>query len=124
MRGKLSAAGCVPLRPMEGSTMAGVTTENTRFTPAVQGRSTCSTLGEALASTDASARADARPFNLIILGGGTFGSALAQEVFARDATRRFRILVLEAGPFELPEHVQNLPLPGLNVPAPTSIADL
>lgn len=104
--------------------MASITTETTRFTRDVQGRFVCNTIEEALASTDVGSRPDARPFTLIIVGGGTFGAALAQEVFARDATRRFRTLVLEGGPFLLPEHVQNLPLPGLGVPSPTSIKDL
>ncbi len=104
--------------------MAAITTETTRFTRDVLGRFVCNTIEEALASADAGARSDARPFTLIIVGGGTFGAALAQEVFARDTTRRFRTLVLEGGPFLLPEHLQNLPLPGLGVPSPTSIKDL
>jgi hypothetical protein len=35
-----------------------------------------------------------------------------------------RIHVLEAGPFVLPERVQNLPMLGLNQPSPTTIAEL
>jgi hypothetical protein len=32
------------------------------------------------------------------------------------AAKRHRILILEAGPFGLPEHVQNVALLGLNPP--------
>jgi choline dehydrogenase-like flavoprotein len=61
---------------------------------------------------------------MIIVGGGTFGSALAQHLFSVDTSHSHRILVLEAGPFLVPEHTQNLAMIGLNVPAPTSIAAL
>jgi len=37
---------------------------------------------------------------------------MAESLLERDATRSHRILVLEAGPFVLPEHVQNLPYLG------------
>jgi choline dehydrogenase-like flavoprotein len=66
-------------------------------------------LDEALASTDRTTHADARPFDLIVLGGGSFGSVLASHLFANDVTHAHRILVLEGGPVVLPEHVQNLP---------------
>lgn len=92
------------------------------FTRDVLGRYVCNGLDEALRSTRE--RPDARPFDVIVLGGGTFGLALAQHLFFRDAARRHRILVLEAGPMLLPDHVQNLPLPGLEVPGATSIAKL
>jgi choline dehydrogenase-like flavoprotein len=64
-------------------------------------------------------------FDIIILGGGSFGAVCAQHLFNQDATHSHRILVLEGGPFTIPEHVQNLPLlAGLNVPGATSIQDL
>jgi choline dehydrogenase-like flavoprotein len=66
-------------------------------------------------------RSDARPFDIIIIGGGTFGSAIAQHLFYADKTHSHRILVLEAGRMLLTEHVQNLPMIGLNVPGPTEI---
>ena len=61
-----------------------------------------------------------RDFDVIVIGGGTFGSVVAEHLLVTDRTRSRRILVLEAGPFVLPEHVQNLPFmggaPDLRVP--------
>src|SRR5437870_8501356 len=71
-------------------------TENTTFTHDVIGRYTANTWGEALCSMN---RVDARPFDTIIIGGGTFGSALAQQLLYRDKKKSHRILVLEAGRF-------------------------
>ncbi len=103
-----------------------LTTPSTVFTRDILGRYVCNTFTEALQSG---------PFDVIIIGGGTFGLSLAQDLFFR--SRRFdqgpggvpqdtlkpsnyRILVLEAGPFSLPEHVQDVPNLGLvNPPAVT-----
>jgi choline dehydrogenase-like flavoprotein len=103
----------------------------TDFTRDVLGRYVCNGLDEALRSTDRTvARPDgrpqieARPFDLIVIGGGTFGAVVAEHMSFRDRSREHRILVLEGGPGLLPEHQQNLPVLGLNVPGATSIADL
>jgi choline dehydrogenase-like flavoprotein len=94
----------------------------TDFTRDVLGRFVCNGLDEALASADP-ARPDTRPFDVIVLGGGSFGAVVAQHLFA--TSRIHRVLVLEGGPLLLPEHTQNLPLLGLNQPQPaTSIAAL
>src|SRR5215470_15104509 len=89
--------------------MTSPTPQRTDFTVDVLGRYVCNGLDEALRSTDASLDPDARPFDFIIIGGGSFGSVLASHIFSIDQTRAHRILVLEAGPFLFPEHVQNLP---------------
>src|SRR5260370_3879032 len=103
----------------------------TDFTRDVLGRYVCNGLDEALRSTDKNGRRpdgspqhDARPFDIIVIGGGTFGSAVAAHLFGADKAHRRRVLVLEGGPFVLTEHVQDLPMVGLDVPVPTSIADL
>src|SRR5688500_4453320 len=87
--------------------MGTLLTEDTTFTRDVKGRYICNTFAEARDSTDPSLCSAARPFDIIIIGGGTFGSALAQQIFFSDAARAHRILVLEEGPFLVPEHVQN-----------------
>jgi choline dehydrogenase-like flavoprotein len=83
--------------------------EKTSFTLDVIGRFTCNTDGEALAATQ---RPDARPFDVIVIGGGSFGPILAENVYFDDKTHSRRVLVLEAGPMVLPEHQQNLPVLG------------
>lgn len=83
-----------------------LTTENTTFTHDVLGRYICNTLQEARDSITGGGR----PFDFIIIGGGTFGAVLAEHLWFRTSNRNERILVLEAGPFLLPEHIQNLEL--------------
>ncbi len=97
-----------------------ITSESTTFTLDNMGRFLCNTLQEALDSAAQSVAGRRREFDVIVIGGGTFGSVVAEHLLATDATRSRRILVLEAGPFVLPEHAQNLPFgggaPDLRVP--------
>lgn len=84
--------------------------EDTSFSLDVLGRYSVNTLDEALDSAVPGRRfADARPFDHIVVGGGSFGGVLATRIFNLDVAHQHRVLVLEAGPFALPEHVQNLP---------------
>src|SRR5215213_1689563 len=83
---------------------------DTTFTLDNMGRYLCNTLQEAIDSTSPSV--GGRDFDVIIAGGGSFSSVIANGLFMRDPTRSRRILVLEQGPFVLPEHVQNLPFMG------------
>src|SRR5512134_399216 len=92
------------------------TPQRTDFSLDIIGRYICNGLDEALRSADRSSRRDARPFDVIVVGGGSFGPVLAQHLFHLDKARRHRVLVLEGGSLALPEHVQNLPMLGLNVP--------
>jgi choline dehydrogenase-like flavoprotein len=100
----------------------GLPTPDTDFSRDVLGRYLCSTFDDALVTIDPNARSaaglpprgDLRPFDFIIIGGGTFGAAVAEHLWFRSTGRSERILVLEGGPFLLPEHVQNLPVLGLN----------
>jgi hypothetical protein len=89
-------------------------TPETQFTRDILGNYVCNTFADA---------ASGGPFDVVIIGGGTFGLALAQDLLFRtqqqglgtlpeDSRWRppgFRILVLEAGPFALPEHTQDIP---------------
>lgn len=83
--------------------------ESTTFSRDFAGRYACNTLDEALASHDTAIHPDNRPFDAIIIGGGSFGAALASHLFHTDKRRSRRILVLDAGPLGLLEHWQNLP---------------
>jgi len=94
------------------------------FSRDILGRFVCNSLAEALASTDAAGRPGARPFDVIVAGGGSFGGVFAQHLLTTDVAHRHRILVLEGGPMGVGEHVQNLPMLGLDVPGATSLAAL
>jgi hypothetical protein len=48
------------------------------------------TFDEAQLSTDKGVRPDARPFDVIIIGGGSFGAALAQHVFNSDISEQLQ----------------------------------
>ncbi|HSQ04578.1 MAG TPA: GMC oxidoreductase, partial [Burkholderiales bacterium] len=99
----------------------GSTAQATDFALDVIGRYVCNTFDEAMANSDPAYRAvaqlaprgDMRPFDFIVIGGGTFASAVAEQLWFRSTGRSERVLVLEGGPFLLAEHVQNLPSLGL-----------
>ena len=97
--------------------MSSSTAQFTDFSLDILGRYMCNGFDEAMRSMDKNAQrpdgspqSDARPFNAIIIGGGSFGGVLAQHLLYADVTNSYRILVLEAGRHSLPEHFQNLPL--------------
>ncbi|ULA62668.1 MAG: hypothetical protein LZF86_50048 [Nitrospira sp.] len=98
--------------------------EASSFTRDIEGRYVCNTLDEARASMDVGKRSDAKPFDIIIVGGGTFGATLASTLFERDKEHVHRILVLEGGPFAVHEHVQNIPLAGFTGPDPIHLATI
>ena len=56
------------------------------------------------------------PFDAVIVGGGMFGGYCADKISRSSGARPLRVLVLEAGSFLVPTHVQNLPQAGLDVP--------
>lgn len=103
--------------------MTANSAQTTDFTKDVLGRYVCNGLDEALHSADpagsrldGSPQPDARPFDVIVIGGGSFGPIFAEHLAVADKAHSHRVLVLEAGPLSLPEHVQNLPMIGLGVP--------
>lgn len=95
-----------------------IPTPDTLFSRDVLGRYVCNTFDEAKAAQDEALNADARPFDVIVVGGGSFAGTFAQHLLTVDTGRRHRVLVLEAGPMLIGEHVQNLPMIGLGDPGP------
>jgi choline dehydrogenase-like flavoprotein len=77
----------------------------------VLSRFVCNTWDEAVNNGGA-------PFDAVIIGAGMFGGYCADKIYRDGAARGLRVLVLDAGPFLVPTHVQNLPRAGLNVPGP------
>src|SRR6266851_8453620 len=89
-----------------------VAVQETTFTLDNMGRFFCNTLQEARDSSAIQVAGKQRSFDTIVIGGGTFGAGIAASLMFADATHSRRILVLEAGPFALPEHNQNMPYQG------------
>ncbi len=94
-------------------------TESTSFTKDVLGRYLLNTFEEAKAT-------DFRRFDVVVLGGGSFGAAIAEQLVQLDTKKKqHRVLVLEGGKFLLPEHIQNFPPmhAGLGSPNATTIEE-
>ena len=91
------------------------TAEFTSFTKDIQGRYLCNDINE----VNAWQAAGGRPFDVIVIGGGTFGAAIAEHIWFRQKQvgGGLRTLVLEAGLFTVPEHVQNTGIQGFADPA-------
>src|SRR5690349_3707419 len=96
--------------------------ELTSFTKDVQGRYLCNDFFEA----EAWRAEGGRPFDIIVIGGGTFGAAIAEHLWYRQRQLGggLRTIVVEAGLFTLPEHVQNTGILGLADPATPFSLDL
>jgi len=77
----------------------------------VLSRFVCNTWEEATAN-------GTRHFDAVVIGAGMFGGYCADKIFRDGQANGLKVLVLEAGPFLIPTHVQNLPNIGLNVPDP------
>src|SRR5882724_9502 len=90
-------------------------TERTSFTKDVQGRYLCNDITE----VNAWKSSGGRPFDVLVVGGGTFGAAIAEHIWFRQKQTGggLRTLVIEAGLFTVPEHVQNTGIQGFADPA-------
>lgn len=75
----------------------------------VLGRYICSTYDEAIVNPD---------FDVVVIGSGMYGAYCAAKVYSESeaAGQPLRVLVLEAGPFLVAEHGQNIPNLGLSNP--------
>src|SRR3954462_7255557 len=87
-------------------------TERTSFTLDIQGRYLCNDITE----VNAWKTQGGRPFDIIVIGGGPFGGAVAEHLWVRQrqAGGGLRTLVVEAGLFTAPEHVQNTGIQGFD----------
>jgi len=77
----------------------------------VLGRFVCNTWDEAVNNGGVQ-------FDAVVIGAGMFGAYCAEKIF-RGAN--LRVLVLDAGPFLVSEHTQNLARIGLNVPGAAAV---
>src|SRR6266436_5970018 len=84
--------------------------QETTFSLDVLGRYICNTYDEAVNN-------GGFPFDAIVIGAGMYGSYVAEKIY-RQGRGNFRVLLLEAGSFLIPEHVQNLSRIGLNAAGP------
>ena len=64
-----------------------LTTESTSFTLDNMGRFLCNTLQEATDSAAQTVAGRRREFDVIVIGGGTFGAVVAEHLFIADVTR-------------------------------------
>jgi hypothetical protein len=84
--------------------------QRTSFSLDVLGRFVCSTWDEATTDPD---------FDVVVIGSGMYGSYAAAKIYSESAKPErtpLRVLVLEAGPFLVHEHGQNIPDLGLGNP--------
>lgn len=91
-----------------------VLVQETDFSTDGLGRLVCSTWDEAVNN-------GGPPFSAVVIGAGAYGAYLAAKI--RQEHGGARVLVLDAGSFLVPEHVQNVGRLGLEVPAPLAPAD-
>lgn len=84
--------------------------QRTTFSVDVMGRFICNTFDEATVNLN---------FDVVVIGSGMYGAYCAAKIFRESAAPGripLRVLVLEAGPFLVHEHGQNIPDLGLSNP--------
>jgi choline dehydrogenase-like flavoprotein len=86
-----------------------VAVQETTFSTDALGRFVANTWDEATSSG---------PFSAVVVGAGAYGAYCAAQI--RRSRPGARVLLLDAGSFLVAEHVQNLGMIGLEVPAPIS----
>jgi choline dehydrogenase-like flavoprotein len=87
----------------------------TEFSHDVLGRWMCSTWPEVNNN-------GGDPFDIAVIGAGMFGGYISDKLYRRGENVGLRVLVVEAGEFLLPSHVQNMPRLGLGGPAEQVVA--
>ncbi|KAH0437585.1 family 16 glycoside hydrolase [Paraburkholderia fungorum] len=92
-----------------------VDVQQTAFSHDVLGRWACSTWSEV-------SNNGGDPFDVVVIGAGMFGGYIADKLYRRGENLGLRVLVIEAGAFLLPTHVQNMPRLGLGGPTEQVVA--
>src|SRR6266851_3433629 len=93
-----------------------VDVQQTSFSHEVLGRWMCSTWPEV-------SNNGGDPFDVVVIGAGMFGGYIADKLYRNGKSIGLRVLVIEAGSFLLPMHVQNLPRLGLFGPGEQVVAN-
>src|SRR5207249_6167635 len=98
-----------------------VQVQQTAFSYDALGRYVCNDWLE----IEAQAKDGGFPFDAVVIGAGMFGGYCAEKLYRRGTGIGLRVLLLDAGSFELPGHIQNLPPLGGNLgpPAPRTVDD-
>jgi hypothetical protein len=96
----------MPLQQLiPGANPAREDIQQTTFSYDVLGRYVCNNWRE----VDAARGPGGYPFDAVIIGAGMFGGYFAEKLYRLGARSALRILVLDAGAFLFPSHIQNLP---------------
>jgi choline dehydrogenase-like flavoprotein len=96
----------MPLQELvNGPNPAREDVQQTTFSYDVLGRYVCNSWQEVTAAQGAGAY----PFDAIVIGAGMYGAYCAEKMYRFGASSALRVLVLDAGAFLLPSHIQNLP---------------
>src|SRR5438552_15316369 len=84
-----------------------VQVQQTAFSYDALGRYVCNDWLE----IEAQAQDGGFPFDAVVIGAGTFGGYCAERLYRHGPDANLRILVLEAGGFLFPTHIQHRPRP-------------
>src|SRR5438067_1525578 len=94
---------------------ARVDVQETAFSLDVLGRWVCGSWAEVSGN-------GGDPFDAVVIGAGMFGGYIADKLYRRGEQIGLRILIVDAGSFLVPTHVQNLPRLGINPPKAQIVA--
>ena len=96
----------MPLQELiNGANPARDDVQQTSFSYDVLGRYICNNWQEVTAAQGPGSY----PFDAIVIGAGMYGAYCAEKLYRSGASTALRILMLDAGAFLLPSHIQNLP---------------
>lgn len=97
--------------------------QDTSLSHDLMGRWICNTLDEIQSGDPASGRPfnNGLPFDIVVIGAGMHGGYIAEKLYRFGEPIGLRVLLLDAGSFLVPCHLQNLPRIGLAVPSPSAV---